>query len=459
MYYRALAAIVLTVALAGCATVRTQQYRLDQTGVQGVTYFLPKRNVQFVGVRTPLTKVDVEKKIADAEKARDSAATAVGAAAAAKSAAELALQAPLISDERKRELQDDLAIATYQLDVATRTKTLKEAEIADLRSTLQQFNNGACVFSYSIKLETLAVTPDSSARFTANLSHSVLRDDVQKFTVTSDGLLNSANITATDRTGDILVELAGAIASFSGGGVSGQVQSLNQDGPAAGAPNCATVIKEFTYQFDPNDPQELAYTNPQGINARLAAAEWPFMISVSKPTDRAAPRAWLPNTCSPGTTCNSVDGLLYRTALPITVIVEQCSGLCNLAGANPIPVQAALVSLPQAGPISYIPMRSSAFVQTVDNVVFANGMLTSWEANRPSEVLEVVRLPVRILRSIVSVPAELFQLRVNYSNEASNLQDAYARQLQAQQSLVELQTCIREVETGVKESISDCVSD
>ena len=64
-----------------------------------------------------------------------------------------------------------------------------------------------------------------------------------------------------------------------------------------------------------------------------------------------------------------------------------------------------------------------------------------------------------ILRSVVSVPAELFQLRVNYSNEAANLQDAYARQLQTQQSLVELQTCIREVETVVKESISDFVSE
>ena len=459
MHSRVLAAIVFTVALAGCATVKTQQYALDQTNVQGVTYFLPKRNVQFVGVRTPLIKAEVDKKIADAEKARDNAATAVVAATAAKSAAELALQAPSISDERKRELQDDLAIATYQLAVATRTKTLKEAEIADLRSTLQQVDNGACVFSYSIKLETLAVTPDSSARFTANLSHSVLRDDVQKFTVTSDGLLNSANITATDRTGDILVELAGAIASFGGGGVFDPLQSSGQGDPAAGAPSCATVIKEFTYQFDPNDPEELTYDNPDGINMRLTSAEWPFKISVPRRAGPAAPRASLPYTCRSGTPCDSVDGLLYRTALPLTVIVEQCSGLCSEADANPIPVQAALVSLPQAGPISYIPMRSSAFVQTVDNVVFANGMLTSWEANRPSEALEVVRLPVKILRSVVSVPAELFQLRVNYSNEAANLQDAYARQLQTQQSLVELQTCIREVETGVKESIRDCVSE
>ena len=47
-------------------------------------------------------------------------------------------------------------------------------------------------------------------------------------------------------------------------------------------------------------------------------------------------------------------------------------------------------------------MRSSAFVKTVNDVAFDNGTIVSWHAVRPSEVAEVVRLPVRILKAVVS---------------------------------------------------------
>lgn len=464
-FMRSTASIFLLAVISGCATVRTYSPDIDGVNVEGVTYFLPKRDVKFIGARTPLKKTDVVENIKKAKSVIEKADAEIAAAKIAKAQAELALKAQGLSSDRITQLNDDLIIANYQIETATRTKTLKQEEVVDLEKTLLQFDGQACLFSYDIKLEMLPIMPDSSARFVANLSHSVLRDDAQKFTVTSDGLLNSADITATDRSGDIIVELAGAIAGLGKAGGPASVLRANNVSSAA-PPDCATAIKEFAFQFDPMNGHSLD-GDATGINDRLANAGWPFKLSVlagniSNASASSVSSSW--NTPVRATRRDgapypkSVDGLLYRTALPVTIVVEQCNKPCAAEGAIPIPVQASLVSLPQAGPISYIPMRSSAFVQTVDNVVFANGMLTSWEANRPSEVLEFVRLPIKIARSIVSIPTELIQLRVNYTNEATTLQQGYAQQLEAQRALVEIQACIREVEKGLKGSVSECVS-
>ena len=73
--------------------------------------------------------------------------------------------------------------------------------------------------------------------------------------------------------------------------------------------------------------------------------------------------------------------------------------------------------LPQAGPTGFIPLEARAFVTTIDDVEFSNGSVKSWNIERPSELLEVVRLPVRIAKLLVSVPAELVKLRVDYSSD------------------------------------------
>ena len=122
-----------------------------------------------------------------------------------------------------------------------------------------------------------------------------------------------------------------------------------------------------------------------------------------------------------------------------------------------VPAQSNLVMLTNNGPLSVIPLKSSAFVRSVHDVTFENGILTQWDREAPSEMAEVVRLPVEIMRQIVSVPAELFQLRVNLTENQNGLLASQNAQIQSQLQTRLLQDCILDVQAGQRE-VSECLS-
>lgn len=469
--------------LAGCATVRTAPVDMNVTNAEGVTYFLPKRDILMTATRTPLVKEEVEKSIKKIEGEIETAKTEIAAQKKLQADAVLRLSNPTISAADQAKYTDQKSFADFVIPKLEADNKAREATKAGLAASLAQHVAGTCQFLYDVKLELQPAAADTSQRFVANLTHSILRDDEQKFVVTQGGLLSSADVTATDRTGDILVEIAGAIGAF-GGGPGGVVKAETLD-DAQGVP-CELTIKTLRYQFDPS-----VHASITGLNEVLKGGKWPFAVEESAiaaqflgPDSRqtffaagADPdgsgkatrclRDPIQNSIRYQQLCTPVDGLVYRTAVPAQLILWQCNSQTNCqdsAGSRSnlvkvaTPVQSATFLLPQVGPISYVPMRSSAFVKTVDNVVFADGMLTSWTASRPSELLEVVRLPVKLLKSVISVPAEIIKLRVDYSSQTESLSAAYAKQLAAEQQLKKLQECIRQLEASESSDASSCFS-
>ena len=107
-----------------------------------------------------------------------------------------------------------------------------------------------------------------------------------------------------------------------------------------------------------------------------------------------------------------------------------------------IATQSSIVMLPNEAPTAYIPIRSAAFVKTVNEVKFKDGTITSWSTERPSEALEIVRLPVKILRSIVSIPADLIKMRIDLSSSEATLAEKQVAQIEAQAALQLVQECI-----------------
>ncbi len=221
---RALSLLLLSTSLlAGCATVQSEQKAtndaLDVTAA-GLNYFLPKKMVKLTVTRET---VDLDK----LEKARDAAAAKLDAATKAK--AEKAAEY-----ERQKAVLDQLAT-----DSSARPAQARATEIAKAQATLAQTalakaqeelprtasayysalnadKANAC--SYTAKLELQPAQADTRYRYVARLKHNWLRDDTLKLAVNPAGLLTSANVVAVDRTGDILVDIAGAVAG--GGGSS-----------------------------------------------------------------------------------------------------------------------------------------------------------------------------------------------------------------------------------------------
>lgn len=418
---------------SGCATVRTSERQLS-TVEPGLTYFLPKREARLTAERKLLNAAELTKalatKKAELEKANGEVKRIDGEVKLeTRRLADPTVQA---NEQAKKEIAAKLAVLASDLSAAKQAQTKVGGEVDSIEASLLALRaapKGSCAFSYSAKLELTELSPDRDRMFIADPAHSPFRDDETKLVITKDGLLSSANVVAADRTGDIIVEAISAIASFGTGGLSG-IKTFGETEEEV-AEDCQKPTK-FSLRFDPGNGESLS-----GLNRELAQSKYPFRVEV---TGSGAGQVDSPTLSRAG----QQGALFYRSALPVTITMRQCrSGVA--CGASPLdsdPIDAALVMLPQAGPISYIPMRSSAFVKTTNDVLFENGMITSWTANRPSEVLEVVRLPVRIAKSIVSIPAEIFQLRVNLSDQQKGLAETQKAQIEAQARLLEIKTCV-----------------
>lgn len=424
-------AITSAILMSACATVQTRttnDFEFKSSHSSGLTYFLPKRFVKLKVVAEPLKASKIKKDLAAAKKAQETVQAKVKAFEATIK----------IEQERLKTLTNPEAIKAAQTKIDNNTtdlllervKLLKEnAKVQGLQENyiLAQNSNGEC--KYTISSSLTDPVPDVEKKFIARPFHNPLRDDVQTFKVSNKGLLTSANVTATDRSADVIVEIAGAIASLGGSG------GFDEDGnPVEDSSEVKCPIIASEHIFDPIDQ-----SNIDEINRKLHINKFGLQIddvdllgapSITKATPIAVKGRLTPN---------EEDGLYYRTPIPILVSYSRCSleetpeseRDSDVSGDQPRcdpatvqAVSATLAMIPQAGPVSYIPMRSSAFVKTVDDVTFENGTITGWTNNRPSEALEIVRLPVKILRSVISVPAEILSLKIDYSSK----EESYAAQ-------------------------------
>lgn len=420
------AVLVSGVLLAGCATVRTTMHTDNNTAARGVSYFLPKRDIKVTSERRILKRADIEKKIA-AEEVKQKTAKEEATAAKTDLENKVALLATLAAGtDAWKDAEASRATAAGKLTLANAAKDKADAAVDRAKTELLSIPaDSQCVASFESKIELLPAVPDHSQRFVADYAHNILRDDDGKLSLTAEGLLSSSNIVAADRTGDILVELAGAIAGFGTGGI----KPMGNNEVRTPQGDCDAPVKKFVYQFDPaNDP------TASSVNKELTDSG--FGVITLELKGSAAPA-----TAPKEQDINAIGrqgALFYRSAVPITVIIRQQGR----------PVDAAMAMIPQIGPISYVPVRSSAFVKTVDDVTFSNGAITAWNASRPSEVLEVVRLPIKLLKAVISVPAEILSLKVNLSDKDKALAVSQQAQIASQEKLAALKACISAAETA-----------
>ena len=425
--------------VSGCATVQMDAPAdtalppaYDTATASGLTYYLPRRLLTIEVTVEPKKKAELlkslkaaDEKLAKAKEERDAAKSAKEGAS--KLAAELQ---KLCGKSCTGGLQAALAEAQKALAVATADDTLKEDAFQSASNAQHQAENiwasalagNDCTYSTTIKSGDIVA--DTRRPFRLQPSHNWLRDDTTKFEVNSQGLLSTANVTATDRTGDILAEFAGAI-SAGGGRGAGKVNFADYQMSSATCNDPA-----FKMQFDP------MYANvagsPDNINKQLEDRGLPFNVDV-------AGVAQNPND-APASGKTGISGILYRTEVPVLVTLSQQKDATRSNGFTPI--SGAFIPLPQAGPVAMIPMKSSAFVKTVNDVEFSNGMVKSWSADRPSEVMEVVRLPVKILKAIFSIPTDLISFKVDYSTKDASLAEQQALALSYQQKRENLELCI-----------------
>ncbi|WP_396594122.1 hypothetical protein [Brevundimonas sp. R86498] len=283
-----------------------------------------------------------------------------------------------------------------------------------LRASIAEFDRriaargagGEC--RYSAKVELLPVQPDARARFVAELPHNYLRDDTSRLNVTPAGLLSSANVVSVDQTGQVLVELAGL-----SGSLAGRTMGFSVKRERTEAPSACDVRPVMVRVFDPAHlPDEAS------VNDQLDAAGVPFRIVVVRgaPVPPGGESGRLPASRKP------VSGIYYRSPTPVVLELRHLT-------TTGTPLDAVVLMLPQAGPVSYLPMRASALVKTTNDVQFVDGSVAAWSSERPSEVLSLVRLPAQAIEAFAGALARVLTIRIETSDGRESLSAQQAEEI------------------------------
>ena len=439
--------------LAGCTTIKSEkrvQPAFEQESAAGLTYFLPQK---FVTIDIKPKMIDPGNIKKELKKAQDALGKALEEKASAdKEATRLeALVTGLASESAaKDKLQQEWSIAKVRVTISEKEAKRLDQIVKELEAEIEMARSGseACKFEVSATLS--ASYPDPTNRMLARPVHQALRDDTAKIAVSPGGLLSSANAVAVDQSGQILAEIAGAVSAMG----SRNAFEAKIGPPSTATRKCADLIP-IKYTFNPLEEDHLTelsgYLGSYGLRIKFDKLGSSFLETNSAISGQSGLDDPLKQVTALDPVNNAiVDGLFYRSSAPVLMLVEQKS-----TDSTWLPADASILMLPQAGPVSYIPFRSSAFVKTVDDVEFVNGEIKSWSTDRPSEVLEVVRLPVKILKSIVSIPAEILSIKVDYSSDANQLAQNQALFLQQEKINSAYLNCLND-SAGDLESVNQC---
>ncbi len=235
--FRLLVASTALALLAGCASVSSRSVIPGQASDKivgthtrdkdGLTYYLPMRYAEAIFRREHVDKDKAEASHKAAVAAEAAAKNESGAAAGALKQAEARAKAmrtsglpataetyqTVILAEIDARLKNDATSAAYQ---SAQTK------LAAAQAAFDAVRNqgGQCGYVDSFSFALQKPMPDPRAKYVLRMSHSWLRNDEWKFKTTPQGLLSTVDSVNDDQTVQILVALAQAYTSISGGGVN-----------------------------------------------------------------------------------------------------------------------------------------------------------------------------------------------------------------------------------------------
>ena len=431
-------------ALGGCGTVvRSVPPGAD---AMGLVYALPKGQVEVVFSRHFVEGEEVEtarKTLADAQaaesaskaklKERESSKLQASALSEAAARAAKGKDATSPAQALARRLERDELLAKLMLDLAVTDVKRREAAVAEALSAFRLVEGQVGNWVEKAEISVLPNIADTDHRFVLKHVESASRDDMLRFDV-SNGLLSSSNAESTGQAATILLNLARTFGAGQAGPSRNQVANkLARVQPETPSGRKRSALR---IRFDPTNQADF------DTNNRLLHAEgWELKLS-SSTTRQSAPLKPL-EAPQIGAPLAPFDGLMYRAEVPVTVTVQpQVERPPNLesckAGEGPVGLIPAQVSgiFPDSTTRFALPMQGAAFAKVSSKYTFKNGVPVSAEIDRPSQLVAITALPVDILKALISVPAELIKLRVDYSSQAAAQAEAQVREAKAQQELL-----------------------
>ena len=268
---------------------------------------------------------------------------------------------------------------------------------------------------------------DPEATYVLNTSSSLFADNRYFFVVNPQTrLLTHVNATSDGKAGKILATLAKSIGAISGTGYSGGDEARNLlTNPLANATLFSTFIDPFAYEgcdfgvaceltaldkqlharalvfLGCNDPAR----NDDNIAQCHELANRPdyFRISMTplfKVTRRAVAQRDVvaPDACA--------SSICYRAPAPYLIGVK----------VGDITDESRLIMMPNKSPIMSMDLPGGVFASAKARVDLVHGMPAAVGISQNSELLEVVAVPLDIIKGFFQGVGEVFSLRIQYDN-------------------------------------------
>lgn len=451
--------IILGFTMHGCAVVHTQKLKPEHAAAEGIVYYLPIRPIKFEFVRAlSPTKPDISKAVANVKAANDADMAAEDARAAAERLFKRTIPKTTGRLKAETELQTMTAAKLVTKDSLEAAKKKLKEEVEKSATA----DDGTPQLTDTITITALPSVADTAHRYAAKLNHLVTRTDKLDLKTNAAGLISNVTAKAEDKTADILVTLAQSIAARGTGGAQARVP-MNFE-PLGSVPkgeiSCEGRFKrlkdyalrpfKFELIFDPtlnkyiektprrsNGSTETSLSPWEYISASLCAKgadyvfDWqplgvPMVLAAQGKGD--APDQGDAND-------NKSDGIFYRRLLPYRLNIY--TGIRNDNGEveSLISTKALAFDLPNGSHPELLKLKAGFFVTTDFLTEFQDGVLVSHKEERPSEALAIVKIPYDIVKALISIPAEILSLKVNYSTKEAALIDARTAVLKSQKAL------------------------
>lgn len=302
--------------------------------------------------------------------------------------------------------------------------TKRTIEFADAIIECDQSLQPDEAFSEELIIKAEEPIPDAENTFYATIDHRIISSDALEIS-TENGLLAGAIGHSEDKTGDIIVSLAGSLTGL--GIVPVPVPTREFSPRSKSLENCEEQEAiSITQYIDPGEEKDRKALNKQLCKVCLR-------LDIDKPRTANLPKA-----------PSFANGLIYRQPGTFTFKVERANygnpsdsqEECVGIGED---IQVVSLTLAQGGQIGVLPFPRGFASKNEYDVSFSNGALSRRKIVRPSEALSAVNMVPNALKAMISVPAELLQLKVDYSSREKELLELKKAMLEAQTEVAKKQ--------------------
>jgi hypothetical protein len=423
--------LVTTSTLTGCASFIQTKHASKNSINTGISYYLPKRMHRLVVTAENLNAKKEEEKFKEAETSFLTAnKEAKQLEAKMKNLKSIAANTP--GDERAKKKAVEAAQTAEGIYLATKEIADKAKNDMDAaKNRYDQVKNEQdpkqCNYFIAMSITPQALEPDTQYPFLLKLNHSPLRDDELKIKTTQSGLLTSTDVTSSDRTGDIAVEIAKAVAMFGVSGFAPQPSLFlhktdkKAEKPQQEAKECylSTMKHDEIVDFGLSVDIPIVFRNSSGFIVEEAKYALPNLKMV---TDVPGSELESIYAHDEGLKENSYPlkghyGILYRRDATYLANLTKIAD-SNKEGDMDTIVANQQISMPNSSPVTLVPFEYFSLVTTKNNAAFENGMLVSYDTNQPSSALALANLPARVAEGYINALTNFLQLKFNYSSKA-----------------------------------------